>query len=312
MSLHEQAAGQPPVTLSIVIVNWNTRALLQQCIECIRSTLHRHSCEIIVVDNGSTDGSPAFVRSTFPDVLLLENQENVGFAYANNQGFRIASGRYAMMLNSDAFVGDGTLDGLVDFLDAHPDTGVAAPRLENRDGTLQPSWASFPSLWSEIRGRNVRKRQGVPAWGADVYETDWLGGAALVIRRTLFDAIGYLDQDIFMYTEETDFCYRAKRAGWRVAYLDGLSVVHLGGGSASRTSERQLQLLYESKLYYFRKHHGWLRAELLRAGLLVGLGMGSVRRALGLVRSHAQQTQTRESIQARLQVMRHVASWRYS
>ena len=136
--------------LSIVIVSWNTRELLARCLECVRQTIHNQAYEVIVVDNASSDGSQEMVRQAFPDVILITNTENVGFAQANNQAIRRCLGRYVLLLNSDAFVGEQTIDTIVAFMDARAEVGIAGCKLRFGDGRLQPSCTSFPTLFTEF------------------------------------------------------------------------------------------------------------------------------------------------------------------
>ncbi len=276
--------------LSILIVSWNTRELLGQCLASVFAHPPAGPCEVLVVDNGSRDGSAALVRERFPQVKLVEARANLGFARANNLGLSLARGRYLLLLNSDTLVLPGTLDRLIACADRHPEAGVLGGRLLNADGSLQASWARFPTLWSELLGRNVRARcpLGRPAGQAQVYDVDWVGGACMLVRPQAVAQVGALDEDFFMYSEETDWCYRMRRHGWRVHYLADGPVVHLGGGSASRADGMQLTRLYEGKLRFFRKHYGPRQAQLLRVGLVAVKGFGlAPRAALRLLRGSA-------------------------
>jgi N-acetylglucosaminyl-diphospho-decaprenol L-rhamnosyltransferase len=265
--------------LSIIIVNWNTRDLLDQCLRSIYGTSQDLIFETLVVDNGSADDSLAMVRQHFPQVRLVENQANVGFARANNQGIRLSRGRYVLLLNSDTIVLPHALKEMVRFADACPDAGIVGCKLLNGDGSLQESWASFPTFWSEVLGRNFRARRLVGKMLL-TYEVDWVGGACLLARRAAIDEVGLLDESYFMYSEETDWCFRMTQQGWKVYYLPDVEVVHLGGGSASRANAIQLVRLYESKIRFFRKHYGARQAGLLRYGLVAINALGLARRAL--------------------------------
>ncbi len=265
--------------LSVIIVNWNTRDLLDQCLRSIYSTSQDLVFETLVVDNGSADDSLAMVRQHFPQVRLVENQANVGFARANNQGIRLSQGRYVLLLNSDTIVLPHALKEMVRFGDTRPDAGIVGCKLLNGDGSLQESWASFPTFWSEVLGRNFRARRLVGKMLL-TYEVDWVGGACLLARRAAIDEVGLLDESYFMYSEETDWCFRMTQQGWKVYYLPDVEVVHLGGGSASRANVIQLVRLYESKIRFFRKHYGARQAGLLRYGLVAVNALGLARRAL--------------------------------
>lgn len=265
--------------LSIIIVNWNTCQLLADCLSSIAQTAGNLNLEIIVVDNGSTDGSQLTLKQQFPQVHLVENNQNLGFAKANNQALTLSRGRYALLLNSDTIVLPGALADLVRFADTHSDAGIIGCKLLNADGSLQESWASFPTLWSEILGRNFRRRRLVDETSS-VYEVDWVGGACMLARPEAMREVGFLDESYFMYSEETDWCFRMQRHGWKVYYLAGSNIIHLGGGSASRASLTQLMRLYQSKLHFFQQHYGLGQAKLLQYGLVVMSLIGLTYRAL--------------------------------
>jgi GT2 family glycosyltransferase len=256
------------VDISIIIVSWNTRDLLAQCLQSVYDTVGNLAFEVIVVDNASADGSPTMVYDQFPQVRLIENLENEGFARANNQAIDICTGRYVLLLNSDTVVLPDAIERMVTFADTHPQIGALGAELCNGDGSLQPSWAQFPSLVSEWSGRNFRGRQ--PYMDGKAYIVDWVGGSCLLVRRQVIEQIGLLDENIFMYSEETDWCYRIVQAGWQIGYLPGAKVIHFGGASSRKQSEsRTLIQLYKSKLYFFRKHYGASQMELLRIGIMI-------------------------------------------
>jgi GT2 family glycosyltransferase len=267
------------VDLSVIVVNWNTRDLLSQCVQSIYDTANGLAIEVIVVDNASTDGSQAMIRQQFPQVARIENDQNIGFAQANNQALIIGQGRYFLLLNSDTVVLPHTLEEMVRFADVHSDAGIVGCKLLNSDGSLQKSWASFPTFWSEVMGRNVRGRRLVDEKSL-VYEVDWVGGACMLVRPAAIDEVGLLDESFFMYSEETDWCFRMRQRGWQVYYLTSPGTIHLGGSSASRASVAQLVRLYENKIRFFRKHYGAWQADLLRCGLVVANALGLIRRAL--------------------------------
>jgi hypothetical protein len=265
--------------LSIVIVNWNTSALLIQCLDSIYQAVPRLTFEIIVVDNGSTDDSVSAICNKFPDVRIISNDLNLGFAKANNQGLAAGRGRYFLLLNSDTLVLPDALNRLVAVADHNPGVGIIGPKLLNMDGTLQKSWATFPTFWSELIGKNFRRRHSV-ANSQFAYEVDWIMGACMLVRSEIVTDVGMLDEDYFMYSEETDWCYRTKRKGWKVWYLSNSEIYHLGGGSANRSNLTQLVLLYRSKIFFFRKHYGNYQATLLRYGLALVNFLGLSRRAI--------------------------------
>lgn len=264
---------------SIIIVNWNTAGLLLQCLESIYKSGSQYSLEIIVVDNGSRDDSVALLTKIFPSVILIRNDQNFGFARANNQGISMAGGRYFVLLNSDTIVLPGAIDLLIQTADANPQVGVVGPKLLNMDGTMQKSWSSFPSFLSELMGKNFRVRTPV-ADCPDAYEVDWIMGACMLVRSSTVDEVGMLDDAYFFYSEETDWCYRIKKKNWKVWYLASAEIYHLGGGSSNRGSLVQLARLYQGKLIFFKKYHGDFITALLRYGLAFGNSLGVMRRLL--------------------------------
>jgi len=269
------------IDLSVIIVSFNTRDLLRDCLQ----TLSRHQAglgvQTIVVDNASEDGSAEMVAAEFPDVLLIRSPVNLGFGPANNRGFEQARGRYLVLLNSDAFIEEDTLKRSVACMDAEPDVGLAGGRLVGRQGEWQPSARMFPSLLNEfltLTGLSARwpksgffgrvdRTWADPLAPADV---DWVPGAYSVIRASVLEQIGHFDPRFFLYFEEVDLCRRIKAAGYRIAYWPEIQVVHIGGES-SRTIKRltfsgfgsQLTLWrMRSQALYHRKHQGLLGAWL--------------------------------------------------
>lgn len=263
--------------LTIIIVSWNTSGLLSQCLRSVYETGSRYQFEVIVVDNGSSDDSVAMVQERFADVKLIRNELNRGFAAANNQGLEIGTGRYFMLLNSDTIVLPGVLDTLIAMADQNPRVGVVGPKLLNMDGSLQMSWASFPSFLSEVLGQNFRHRNPVPDI-PHTYDVDWLMGACLLVRAEVVRGVGKLDEDYFFYSEETDWCFRIKKQNWKIWYTTDAAIYHLGGGSTRRGTVIQLVRLYHAKLLYFRKNHGNLASTVLRFGLALSNTFGVVRR----------------------------------
>jgi GT2 family glycosyltransferase len=265
------------IDLSIVIVNWNTSGLLIQCLESIYNAELSFTYEIIVVDNDSTDNSVQAITDRYPKVRIIANDQNLGFAKANNQGIKTGKGRYFLLLNSDTILIPKSLDVLVHYAEEHLETGMVGPKLLNMDGTLQESWAEFPSLLSEITGKPVRKRHpiGVPPYA---YDVDSILGACMLVREEVVRTIGLLDEEYFMYSEEVDWSFRIKSAGWRVHYYPAAEIFHIGGASASMNSLRQLSLLYQNKILFFNKNYGYFKALILRYGLALANCFGIARR----------------------------------
>jgi GT2 family glycosyltransferase len=262
--------------LSIIIVNWNTRDLLAQCLESVYAYPPAGDFEVIVVDNASTDGSAAMVHERFPQVVLIENGENMGFALANNQAIGRSHGRHVLLLNPDTVVQSGALDVLVRFLDEHPDAGAAGSMLLNPDGTLQPSCHPAPTLGREMwRLAHLDRLHPVALyrmqeWPADRPRlVDTVQGASLIVRREVIEQVGPLDDSYFMYSEEVDWCERIREAGWNVYWVPGSRVVHLGGQSTRQVGTPMFLQLYRGKLQYFRKHHGAVYGLLYKGELFV-------------------------------------------
>ena len=260
--------------VSVVVVTHNALPWLERCLESVRGE------QTIVVDNASTDGTVAFVRERFPDVQVVE-QENRGLAAGWNVGMAHGSGRYFLILNADAWLTDGALAALVAFADEHPEAAVVGPRLSNPDGSLQRSVRGFPTLWrlatEYLFLRKLAPRSqflnGFYAGGFEhdeVREAEFLMGACLLVRREAVEQVGPLDESFFLFSEETDWCYRFVAAGWKVLFFPGAECVHVGGGSHGG---RMFKENVRGHLRFLAKHRGPRTAErarrLLRAALLL-------------------------------------------
>jgi GT2 family glycosyltransferase len=246
------------------------REALQECLIALRGQGGGAPAGIWVVDNASTDGTAEMAAAEFPDVRLIPNRENVGFARGCNQALRQAAGDYLCLLNPDTRVCPGALTELVRFMKASPDAGAAGPALVNPDGSLQPNGGPFPTLagtffratrlsslfrgWYDTRFRWGRASFDQPA------RVDQVSGACLMIRKAALDAVGLLDERFFLYYEEVDWLLRARRAGWSAWYVPSARVVHRWGASTSQVSTAALRWLSESEYLYFAKHRpSWLR-----------------------------------------------------
>jgi len=264
--------SNPMSDVSAVVVTFNSAQWIERCLQSVRDY------ETIVVDHGSTDGTVELVRRRFPEAHVIE-EENLGMGGGNNAGMRLASGRYFLLLNSDAWlVGDGA-EQLAGFADQHPDAAVVGPRLLNPDGSLQRSARAFPTLWRLateylfLRKLAPRSRllNAFYEGGFDhdeVREVDWLFGACLLVRRDAADEVGLFDEDFFMFSEETDWCYRFRQAGWRVFFFPGAEAMHVGGAShgGSLFAEN-----VRGHLRFLAKHRGTREAERARRLLLAGV-----------------------------------------
>lgn len=249
--------------LSIIIVSWNTRQILQECLQSVYDHPPRVGYEVWVVDNASADGSAQMVREAFPQVNLVENTKNVGFAGGNNQALPLCQGQYVLLLNPDTVVRPEALQALVDFLDTHPEAGAAGSMLLNPDETLQTSTYPAPTisreLWRLLHLDRLRP-YGVyhmARWDTDQpREVDVVQGASLLVRRQILDSIGLFDTAYFMYSEEVDLCHRIQEAGWQLYWVPESKVLHYGGQSTRQIATKMFLQLYHAKLLYFRKHYG--------------------------------------------------------
>ncbi len=287
------------IDLSIVIVSWNVSALLAACLESIFAPPAADGAaprlEVIVVDSASADDTVRMVAARFPQVRLLPQAENLGFVRCNNIGLAAAQGRHLLLLNPDTEIVGDALAQMVAFLDASPNAGIVGPRTLNTDGTTQATRRRFPSFtlaffestWLQpFAPRGMLDRFYVADAPDDaLLDVDWVQGSALMARRAVYDQIGGLDEGFIMFSEELDWCRRAKDAGWRVVYLGSARIIHHGGGSTGQVVARRHIHFQQSKLRYYRKYHGWLAAQLLRAFLLLNyawqLALEAVKSALG-------------------------------
>jgi N-acetylglucosaminyl-diphospho-decaprenol L-rhamnosyltransferase len=266
-------------SLSVVIVSWNVRDLLEQALSSLYAQAAGiRGLEVIVVDNASHDGSAQMVALSFPQVHLIANRENRGFTGGNNQGIIHASGDHILLLNSDTQLLPGALVVLMAYLDEHPGVAMVGPRLLNADGSTQSSRRRFPTLpilflestWLQplLPGHALR-RFFVQDQPDDVtQEVDWITGAAMMVRRGVTEEVGLLDEGYFMYSEELDWCRRIRAAGWKIVYVPSAEIIHYGGKSSEQVVPARHIYFQSSKIRYTRKYHGILVSELLRVWLL--------------------------------------------
>ena len=251
------------IDLSVVVVSWNTRELLLDCLTALERELHAcerasglHS-ETWLVDNGSSDGSAEAVRQRFPGVEVIALPENRGFAAGANAALERASGRCVLLLNSDAMLTPGCVEECLRVLDAEPGAGVVGPQLLHRDGRLQNSVHAFPSLVSEILPRwllellRPRRFPSKRHAHSRPFDVDAVLGAALFVRRDVIERVGPLCEDYFFFLEETDWCWRIRRAGWRVLQAPRARAVHLSGASSKRRDPARTRIEFHRSLYRF-------------------------------------------------------------
>jgi GT2 family glycosyltransferase len=262
--------------LSIIIVSHNTRELTLRCVRSLFAFARDLSLEVILVDNASADGTARAVREAFPDVLVIENAANVGFARACNQGLRRARGRYVMLLNSDTEFRADVLGPLLRRLDAHPEVGAAGPRLVYPDGRTQHySAARAKSLLGTLAHYSIPRRREIPlslkpldsSPSEPLYETESISGAAMIVRREVVETVGLLDEGFFLYGEDADWVMRMRRAGYKIACAPDLVLLHHHGASSRRDEHRREIEAVKSNLRYFAKHGGRVSVLLFRVGL---------------------------------------------
>jgi N-acetylglucosaminyl-diphospho-decaprenol L-rhamnosyltransferase len=247
-----------------------------QSVEAARQDL---AVDVVVVDNGSTDGSVELVRQRFPADALIANSSNRGYAAANNQGIARASGRYLLLLNSDAEAEPAALRTLVAYADGHPKAGVIGPKLLNPDGTLQPSGGRFPTPASTVASLlGLNRLTGRPRYGTTrdyslPAEVDEVSGAAMLIRREVIDQVGGLDEGFAWGYEDVDYCLRARRAGWHVHYVPDARVMHHWGGTQRLAPAPITLKAIVGRRRYFEKHYGRLPASLVMAATVVSHGL---------------------------------------
>lgn len=259
--------GTTDPALSIILVCWNNKAYLDPCLKSLYDSGMKNSFDVIVVDNGSTDGSQQMLAEKYPEVKVIQNTENLGLGKASNQGIEATSGKYVLLLNNDTIVNGSSFDTMVDFLDQHPEAGAVGGKLLNSDGTIQACYNYFSTLKEEFfvatrLGELIRP--GYPAiMNADeVKSVEWLGSACLMLRRSSLDEVGVLDEGYFIYGDEADLQYRLKKAGWHIYYLPHATTIHFGGRSMDRWKRRKM--VYRGKMIFFEKNYGSFQAFLLR------------------------------------------------
>ncbi|MDD5232381.1 MAG: glycosyltransferase family 2 protein [Syntrophales bacterium] len=265
---------------SAIVLNWNTRDLLLNCLRSIVRGSGRLDIEIIVVDNGSVDGSPESVEKLFPRVRLIRNESNHGFARANNAGIGISSGKYLCLINSDVVVAESCIPAMFDYMESKPKVGLLGPQIINGSGEVQRSCMGFPTVWNSFcRALALdsffprSKRFGgqlLTYWPHDTSrEVDVVNGCFWMVRRAALETVGPLDENFFIYAEDIDWCRRFRSKNWKVAFYSEAQAVHLGGASSARMPVRFYLEMHRANLQYWKKHHGRRAQNLYRLTLML-------------------------------------------
>lgn len=283
--------GQQDMDISVVIVGWNAKHYLELCLNSLAEAPPRRSTEVIVVDNASSDGSSEMIKAKFPDVTVIRSEENLGFSRGNNLGIRQCQGRYIALVNPDVIVFPGCLDALADFLDQNPRVGDVGPRVLNPDMTLQSTCRRAPTLWNNIcmatglasRFKSSRFFAGehMSYFPHDrTLPVDVIVGCFSMIRRETLDEVGLLDENLFMYGDDIDWCRRCWKAGWQVVFYPGAQAIHDRGKITAAYPVRFAVAQQKSVLYYWRKHHGFWGEMGIRA---ITFSRHLIRYSLGIV-----------------------------
>jgi len=253
--------------LSIIIVSYNTRELTEQTLNSIYRHKHNLDYEVIVVDNGSTDGSIDMITKEFPQVILIQNKENLGFSKANNVGIKRSRGKYILLLNSDTIIMEDTLKTMFEFMENNPTVGVSGCKVVLPDGRLDKACKrGFPTpqnaLYNALKLDKLfphSKRFGqynlTYLDEDETYEVDCLVGAFMMVRRDTIEQVGFLDEDFFMYGEDIDWCYRIKRAGWKVVYYPNTKIIHYKGGSSKKKNAKLIYEFHRAMYLFYKKHY---------------------------------------------------------
>jgi N-acetylglucosaminyl-diphospho-decaprenol L-rhamnosyltransferase len=265
--IQERGAIVMNPVLSIVLVCWNNKAYLDPCLKSLYDTGMRNSFDVIVVDNGSTDGSQQMLAEKYPEVKIIQNDSNLGLGKASNQGIEATNGRYVLLLNNDTIVNGAAFDAMVDFFEEHPRVGAVGGKIFNPDGSVQSCYNHFSTLWEEFLiatrlGEIFRPGYPSVMSGDEIKSVDWMTSACLMVRRATLDEVGLLDEGYFIYGDEVDLQYRIKKAGWEIYYLPEATTIHYGGRSMTRWPRRKL--VYRGKLLFYKNHYGFLKTFVLR------------------------------------------------
>jgi len=269
--------------VSIIIVNWNTREFLKKCLESIYDHTSGFEFETIVIDNNSQDDSVAMIKTEFPTVILIQNKKNLGYPAAVNQGINIARGSYILLMNSDVLILDNAIGVLLNYARQKPDAAAVGCRILNPDSSLQQSCLMYPSilnllLWGTLLHRLFPRnkffgREDMTWWGADDDRpVEVIKGCFMLIDKNAIQTVGPMDQNFFMYAEETDWCCRCKKAGYQILFTPNAQIIHYGAQSTKFAPLKMKLKLRFSTLRFIKKHKGLLQysvAALLTVGFIL-------------------------------------------
>lgn len=289
------------IKLSIIIVSYNTKDLLLDCISSIHTTIKKTPYEIIVVDNASTDKTSKELenkKSDFKNMKLIQNEENEGFSKANNRGVKIAKGEYILFLNPDMIMYEHTIDGMIKYMEEHKDVGAATCFLELTDGTLDDAThRGFPTPWNSFThfsglSKVFKKSKSIAGYSlghedlTKTHEIDALAGAFMVVPRSAGDEAGWWDEDYFWYGEDIDFCYKLKLAGWKIMFVPKYRALHYKGASGgikkstqnitvadSNTRKKAQQARFEAMRIFYRKHYENKYPKAISKAVFIGIDL---------------------------------------
>lgn len=267
--------------LSIIVVNYNTKALLDQCLKSVFKFTNGIRFEVIVVDNNSEDKSQELLKKKYPQVKLILNRQNLGFSKANNQGIKEARGDYIFLLNSDTYLIENSFEKLLTNIKSRSKLGAIAPQLLNENRSIQQSAGFFPNLsqvfyWmtflDDLPGGTILKPYHIDheSFYKNGHEVDWLTAAAILVPKSVIDKVSTFDQHIFMYGEEVEWCYRIKKGGFKIYFSPVTKVIHIGRGSSKKTLTKAIIGEYQGLIYFYKKHKNNFSLQILKVLLKIG------------------------------------------
>ena len=307
MSIKNKQNNKNNIDVSIIIVNWNTKDFLQECLHSVFETTHEVTFEVIVVDNGSCDGSLEMVTENYPYVKLIQTGSNLGFAKANNVGIKNSKGRHICLVNSDVVIREGCIDKMYMYIQQHPPIGILGPRILNPDLTLQSSCRGNLSLWNTFC-RSLALDTIFPRstlfggllmnyWPHDtIRRVDAILGCFWMVRREALNQVGLLDEQFFMYAEDIDWCKRFWKTGWEVVFFPYAEAIHYGGGSSLEVPIKSYVKANRSSFVYWRKYHGKVMLTCFYSVILIGEIIRIVRASILFLIKSSERTEARFKI----------------